>query len=141
VRHPARATLAAVFLAAAIDAAPARACNACVEDKVAATYDWQVVSAAARSGHTVVFARLDGPVTPGDAGLEMSLRRRHDAVQGVDAGSVRTSLAPPAVSFAADLRRRRVDDLLAAMNRALRPSGHGLTLVRVGAPGDRTQMP
>jgi hypothetical protein len=138
---PARATLAAIFLAATIDAGTARACNICIEDKIAATYDWQVVSAAAHSGHTVVFAALEGPVTPGDASFEASLRRRLVAVQGIDAGSLRTSLAPPAVSFAADLRRRRVGDVLAAMNRALRTSGHAVTLVRVGAPAGRAQMP
>jgi hypothetical protein len=117
----------------------ALACDACLEDKIAATYDWQIVSSAKRAGHTVVFTAIQGPVAPGDAGLERRLSRL-SVTPGVDAGSMRTSLAPPALSFACDLRRRKVAEVLAAMNRALRDSGLRLALVRVGAPSGPAKM-
>ena len=56
-----------------------QACEACLEDKIAATYDWQVVSTAQRLRHTVVFTAIQGRVAPGGAGLERSLARRPSA--------------------------------------------------------------
>jgi hypothetical protein len=126
-------------LAAGLGLAPAppvAACNACLEDKIAATYDWQVAAAAQRRGHTVVFLALVGPVTPGDDALARRIAHRLAATPGVDAGTVRVALAPPAVSVAGDLRRHAVTDLVASMNERLRPEGLRLTVVRVGSPGE-----
>jgi hypothetical protein len=114
--------------------AKAGACNACVEDKIAATYDWQVVSAARQHRHTVVFTAIRGRVAPGDSALARSLHRRLAAVHGVDPGSVRVSLAPPAMSFACDPAHDSPATVIAAANRALAPSRMSLAIVRVGAP-------
>ena len=111
--------------------AAATACNACKEDKIAATYDWQVVSAAKEHGHTVVFTAIQGKLAPHDAALAQALRRKLGALHGVDPGTVRVSLAPPAASFAIGTSPASV---LSAANRALAPSGLSLTIVRVGAP-------
>jgi hypothetical protein len=135
-----RVAAAALFAAACLApswAAPptARACNACVEDKVAATYDWQVVSAAKARGHTIVFTAIRGTVAPGDSALARKLARQIGGVAGVDAGTPRISLAPPAASFAFDPARHSVTQLLAAINARLKSSGLSLSVVRVGAPG------
>jgi hypothetical protein len=128
---------AAALLASAPDA---WACNACVEDKIAATYDWQVVQQARRVGHTVVYAAIQGAVTPGDDAFSHRLLERLAHAAGVDAGSVRVSLAPPAVSFACDLRRRTAADAMAVANRALQGMRIGLALVRAGAPASPTPV-
>ncbi len=135
MRGPVRLALAsAAFTALATLTGAARACNLCLEDKIAATYDWQVVSMARRQGHTVVFTAIEGAVTPEDARRDGRLIRAISGVRGVDAGSVRLSPQPPAVSFACDLARRSVGAMLARANETLRPPGFRLTLVRVGAP-------
>jgi len=112
----------------------ARACQMCVEDKIAATYDWPVVTAAKRQGHTVVFTAIKGRVPPEDKAVARRLTEMVAAVRGVDAGSVRVSLSPPALSFAADLRRRSAERLLRAANDRLRAMNLTLTVVRIGAP-------
>src|SRR5262249_44340801 len=112
----------------------ASACNACLEDKIAATYDWRVVSQAKERGHTVVFAAIRGAVSPGDSTLARAVQRRLAVVRGVDPGTVRVSLAPPAASFACDGVHAAPRTVIAAANRALASSGHSLALVRVGAP-------
>ena len=64
----------------------ARACNVCREDKIAATYDWEVVSTSQRQGHTVVFTAISGSVRPGDGALGGAINRTVGSVRGVDAG-------------------------------------------------------
>jgi hypothetical protein len=136
--HRRLARAIACLMVAAGGLAPARpivACNACLEDKIAATYDWQVVTSAEHRGHTVVFLALVGPARPGDEALARRIARGVSATPGVDAGTVRVSLAPPAVSFAGDLHRHRVTDLVSSMSEHLEPAGFRLTVVRIGAPG------
>lgn len=130
---------AAVLLAAAVlavRAAIALACNACLEDKIAATYDWQVVSAARARGHVVLFTAIRGSVAPGDSALPRRLARQLGGVAGVDAGTPRVSLAPPAASFAFDPAKNSPQQLIAAINARLKTGGLSLSVVRVGAPGD-----
>jgi hypothetical protein len=125
--------LAATFALGSV--ARAHACDACLEDKIAATYDWQVVSTAQRLGHTVVFTKLLGPITPRDEALARTIVRRLGTIAGVDVGTVRVSLAPPAVSFACNPACMATPRLIATINRKLRPTGLALAIVRIGAPG------
>jgi hypothetical protein len=134
VRAPALLVLIALTASASF-ALYAKACEICREDKIAATYDYSVVSAANRRGHIVVFAAIVGRLTPGDATPARVVARRLAAVPGVDAGTVRTSLTPPAASFACDPSRGAASRVAAA-NRALAGSGLSLTIVQIGAPGD-----
>ncbi len=126
--------LAAAVTAATVAAAhaPADACDACLEDKIAATYDWNVVAAAAHRGHAVVFTALRGRVRRDDAALATAVARRA-AMPGVDPGTVRVSLAPAAVSFAC--APASATRLVAAINRRLQDRRLSLQIVRVGAPG------
>lgn len=128
--------LGAWFLATGLTVgAKAEACNACLEDKIAATYDWQVVSEAQQRGHTVVFTALHGRIAPSDTALSRFVSASVEGIPGIDPGTARVSLAPPAVSFACDSKRHSPSSLIAAMNRALRRSGVTLELVQVGVGG------
>jgi len=133
-RRATHTSLLAAMLLAAV-APHARACNACLEDKIAATYDWQVVSAAQARGHTIVFTAIAGKVKADDPALAKKLARQIGAVRGVDPGTPRVSLSPPAASFSFDPAHGSALKLLKAINQTLAPSGLSLRIVRVGAPG------
>jgi hypothetical protein len=133
----ARIALALVTLATCADglaARSARACNACVEDKIAATYDWQVVSQARQRGHTVVFAALVGRVAPSEAGRQAVLRSVR-TVREIEPGTTRVSLQPPAISFVFDPHRTRATSVVELLDRALRSQHVVISIVRIGAPG------
>jgi hypothetical protein len=102
-RRPAGRGLAAAlaFALALRHVGGAFACGHCVEDKIAATYDYGVVTRARAVGHRVYYFEVVGRVRPGDAGLERELASALGSVPGVDAGTPRVSLDPAAVSFAA----------------------------------------
>jgi len=117
----------AISIAAALGAiAPAAslACGACVEDKVAATYDHAVVEHAAASGDVMVFCEVTGPLDAQH--LKQAMRRVH----GVRPQSVRVSTQPPAISFAVDRRARSPQDAVGAAQRSLVP-GTRLVIVRL----------
>ena len=105
---------------------PAHACGHCIEDKVAATYDYAVLTRAARSGHVVVFAEIRGPAAGADPALKAFIARALASTPGIDAGTVRVSLDPPAASFACDPARHAPNALLASVN--LRVATRGLRL-------------
>jgi hypothetical protein len=106
-------TLATIFVAVLLagTATPASACGACVEDKVAATYDYEVVQHAIARGDVVVFCDVKGQL---DAGR---LRKALGKVGGVDKASIRVSTAPQAVSFALDTAKQSIDAAAAALRR------------------------
>ena len=116
-----------IFIAVALAAiAPAAslACGACVEDKVAATYDHAVVEHAAASGDVMVFCEVIGPL---DA---QHLKQAMSRVHGVRPQSVRVSTQPPAMSFAVDRKARSPQDAVGAAQRSLVP-GTRLIIVRL----------
>lgn len=112
-------------LVLALAAPAALACGVCVEDKVAATYDYDVVQHAAARHHVVVFAAVEAPADP------QVLRKAAARAKGVDRGTVRAAGNPRALSFALDPRRSNPLAALAAIERE--PSLHGvrLTLIQV----------
>lgn len=115
--------LALVLLA---EAPAAKACMICDQDKVAATYDFAVVTAAAARHHRMLFGALEGPVPPDDRALSRRILRSLARVPGVDVGTVRVSLAPAAVSLAWNPERTTEKRLLAAVREALHPAGLGV---------------
>jgi hypothetical protein len=94
------ALVLALLLAAAAPPGTATACGHCVEDKVAATYDYGVLTAAARKGHVVVFTEIRGPAAGAGPALARFVEQTLAGAAGVDPGTVRVSLDPPAASFA-----------------------------------------
>ena len=124
-----------IAIAAALAAgAPAAglACGACDEDKIAATYDHAVIDSAIAQHRQVVFVAIEGPV---DA---RSIRARVAAaaakVRGVRGETLRTSLAPPAFSFALDTTRTP-DAAVAEFRKAVGDSSARLTVVRIMRDG------
>src|SRR5262245_57771141 len=114
-------------------ARPVLACEVCVEDHVAATYDFEVMSKAQAAGRSVLFVALRGKDATAPRSKE-AIQRAVSALPGVDGGSVRFSAVPPAASFAWDPERLGSGDILRTVNARL--AGDGLTLValRVIAP-------
>ncbi|HEX3061838.1 MAG TPA: hypothetical protein VHP55_04185 [Usitatibacter sp.] len=121
--------LAPLLAAAVLAPAAALACGACVEDKVAATYDHAVVTKAARQGKVVVFAE---PRTAADpARVERALRAAAARAPGVEPASVRASQSPAALSFVLDPRGHDPGKTLASIRSASRVADLQLVLLKV----------
>lgn len=125
---------AAFILAAALAlwSRPAPACEICVEDHVAATYDYAVIARAESAGQHVLFVAVRGK----DAGAprsEGAVRRALAAIPGVDRSSIRFSAFPTAASFAWNPKLASSGELLRAVNGGL--GGSGLTLVSLKVIG------
>jgi hypothetical protein len=116
---------AAIAIVLALQIAPALACGACDEDKIAATYDHAAVQRAKARQRVVDFCDVQGP--PLDAA---SVRRVAAATSGVDAATVRTSAAPATLSFTVDPRKRSPQSAASALQRGA-PSGTRIAIVRV----------
>lgn len=101
------------------------ACGVCIEDKIAATYDYDVVQRASAHHHVVVFAAVESPADP------QALRKAAARVKGVDRASVRAASNPRALSFALDPRAGDPLSALAAIERAPGMAGVRLSLIRV----------
>jgi len=119
----ARAFAALGFCAAF--ASSALACGVCVEDKIAATYDYDVVQRASARHHVVVFAAVESPADP------EALRKAAARVKGVDRASVRAAANPRALSFALDPRAANPLAALASIEREPALAGVRLSLIRV----------
>ncbi|MGH7065138.1 MAG: hypothetical protein ACREET_13765 [Stellaceae bacterium] len=123
--------LLALALAASAPAA-VLACGACVEDNVAATYDHAVIEAAIARHHQVVFVAIEGSLDAARIGARVKAAAA--ALRGVQAGTVRTSLSPPAFSFALD-RAQSADAAVAAFRTAVGDPAARLTVVRIMRDG------
>ena len=125
-----RLLIVGLFGAATLAAATAAlACGACIEDKIAATYDHAVVANAAARHRVVVFAAVDGP---GDAGAgAQALATAAARVPGVDRASIRTAASPRALSFSLDPKAATPEKALAAIEAKSAARGLTLSLIRV----------
>ncbi len=119
--------IAAVPVIIAILPSAALACGACIEDKVAATYDHAVIARAAERHHLVVFCEVSGPFAPATA---VELAASAVRVKGLVPGSVRTSLTPSAVSFVVDPAAQSPAAAAADLQRRARVPGLRLTVVK-----------
>lgn len=77
------------------------ACGHCIEDKIAAVYDYSVVSKAVSEKHAVLFFGVDGPIVVNAANKQMLLAAISN-MRGVDPNSARLSLETGSLSFAYD---------------------------------------
>jgi hypothetical protein len=126
--------LAAALLAASLSGT-VMACGACIEDKVAATYDHAVIDHAAAKHWQVVFVAIDGPIDAGKVaeGIAAAAPR----VRGVHARTLRTSTSPPAFSFALDAAQSP-QSAVAAFTKAVGTPAAQLSVVRVMRDGTMT---
>ena len=115
----------AALVVCTVIAPAALACGVCVEDKIAATYDYGVVQRASARHHLVVFAAVESPADP------QALRKAAARVKGVDRASVRAAANPRALSFALDPRAANPLAALAAIEREPGLAGVRLSLIRV----------
>jgi len=124
------ATIKLLLASAMVSASGAAfACGACLEDKIAATYDHAVVTAAAAKGDRVVFGAIDGPI---DARLVSErVRATASKIPGVRPETVHASPAPPAFSFAIDRRAQKPEAAVAELERRLAVPGVHLSIIRV----------
>jgi hypothetical protein len=131
-----RARLAVAALVLGLSAAAAFACGFCVEDKLAAVYDHELVGRALGARHYVAFCGIEGVVAGRDA-QRGEVTRALDAIAGVDRGSVRVSLEHATVSFAFDPARAPLPAVLRAARRTLAERGLMLVPLRVMDRADR----
>jgi len=118
----------AAAFALAVAASPAAlACGVCIDDKVAATYDHRVVTAALERRQVVVYAEVKGDTEAGERTRAALAAAR--GVRGVDAGTLRASREPATISFALDEGVARPEAALATAQRRL--AGTRLELLRV----------
>lgn len=103
------------------------ACGACVEDKVAATYDHAVITQAIRSHRQVAFVAVDAPGVA-NAGRRIAAAARK--VRGIDTTTMRTSQSPAALSFVV-AQSEAPERAVAGLRDALNDPAVQLTLVRV----------
>jgi hypothetical protein len=123
------ARLVTVLVAAAISSA-AWGCGACIEDKVAATYDHVVIKRSIAKRQQVVFVAVEGNVRTDD--LMKSVATAN--VPGLVAGTVRTSADPPAFSFALDANVVP-DGAVKSFRKAVRDPHARFTMVRIVRDG------
>ncbi|HEX4986576.1 MAG TPA: hypothetical protein VFV71_10995 [Burkholderiales bacterium] len=124
----ARAAILAIAFAAA---APAAACGHCIEDKVAAVYDYAIVTRAFDRDHRVAFFAIDGTLAAGDAAAVTALV---GSARGVDKASVRVSAELASLSFAFDQRRASLAEVQKQVERRLKPKGLALLPLQVMEP-------
>lgn len=99
-----RAIFRTAGLLLALQASAAFACGHCVEDKVAAVYDYAVAAQAFSQKHQVAFFGIDGALAVNDSSRrELELAARN--IPGLDQGSTRVSLDSAALSVAFDPKR------------------------------------
>ena len=103
-------------------------CGACIEDKIAATYDHATVTAAATRGDRIVFGAIDGAVDP--QRVRERILAMAPRVRGVRKQTVHASIAPPAFSFGLD-RRATPESAVAELERRMAVPGLRLTVIRV----------
>jgi hypothetical protein len=127
------ATLAGVAVLLLAGASLARACGHCDEDAIAATYQYGVTARAHAIGHQVVYARMRGATHTERVALLANVRRMVERTPGVDRGTARVSLDPPAVSFACAGSSIAVERTFVRANLALASLGLQLERLRLGA--------
>lgn len=103
-------------------------CGACIEDKLAVTYDYDVVQTAHARQQTVVFCDVKDRVATD------KLRRATASVRGVNAKSIRISSEPAALSFALDTKVQSPEAAIAKISEALQGKIR-LSIIRKAAPG------
>lgn len=124
---------------AAFSAMAALACGYCIEDRVAAVYDQEVVDAAARAHRTVAFFSIEGDLRD-DADSKRAVGVALEAAGAVD-GSSRMALENAACSMAYDSSRISLDAVVAAANRPLASRGLALAPLRVIDAGGKLREP
>lgn len=113
------------FFLVSLLAGEALACGYCVEDKIAAVYDYAAVQQAASRKQTTVYFAIDGAIR----GQASSLKTVIERTKGVEQGSARVSVEAAALAVAFDPARVSLGVLQRNLEAKLRPLGLSLLLL------------
>lgn len=105
------------------------ACGACIEDKVAATYDHAIAMRARAEHRSVVYGAIEGPVDVGEVAARIG--REAARIRGIRRATVRVSAEAAAFSFVIDAAARLPETTVAELRRRVNIPGLRLTVVRV----------
>lgn len=134
------ALVRAALLASLAMAAPlALACGYCIEDRVAAVYDHDVVEAAVAKKRFVAFFSIAGAGTP-DAASRRAIATALEA-GGVLKGTTRVALESAACSAAFDPARTSLERIVAKANQPLAAKGLSIAALRVIDAGGKLRAP
>lgn len=103
----------------------ASACGYCVEDKIAAVYDYAALAQAKARRQTTVYFAIDGTIRDPASSLKSAAER----TKGVEKGSARVSVEAKALAVTFDPRRTALPALQGALEKALKPRGLELLLL------------
>ena len=118
------------LLLLALQPQPAFACGYCVEDRIAATYDFAVVSHALDQRHQVAFFAIQGGQAARGISSE-SISGLLEGTRGIDRNSVRVSVDSESLSFAFDPSRTLLAPIVNAVDVKLGAKGLSLAPLRV----------
>lgn len=121
--------LAVALLAATAATPPAWACGHCVEDRVAAVYDYQVELRAGRDHLQIAYLGIDGARAESEAARVAVAAALRDAPR-VEQDTLRTSATPAAASFAWRGSREDLRGEVQRLNARLSGSGLRAELLR-----------
>lgn len=113
----------------ALQGTAAIACGHCVEDKIAAVYDYAIVTQALGQKHQIAYFAIEGALTP-----DNDVRQIIKAVESAsvaDKGSARVSVESASLSVAFDPRRVPFAALQKAIERKLAAKKLSLQLLQV----------
>jgi hypothetical protein len=125
-----RAQCGTAVLLLALHGLSAIACGHCIEDKVAAVYDYAVVMKALERKHHVAFFAIDGPLVADEAAYR-AITAILASARGVDKGSARVSVESASLSFGFDPKRTRLVEVQRALETRLAPKQLSLLPLQV----------
>ena len=108
----------------------AYACGYCIEDKIAAVYDYTVVTRATSQKHQVLFFAVEGRIPAGEESRR-TLAAVAESVAGVDKGSVRVSVESASLSVAFNPERIPFAGVERSLSQKLAPRGLSVAILRV----------
>lgn len=120
----------AVGLLSSLCVPSVQACGHCVEDKIAAVYDFAVVKQAQALHQHVAFVAIDGALTT-DARTHRAMTDIVRAAKGVDRASVRVSLELAAISFVYDPKRASFASIHRSIERQVSRTGLRISEIKI----------
>lgn len=102
-----------------ITTSSAIACGHCIEDKVAAVYDYTLVSKAVNDKHTVAFFGIEGPLVVNEASKQ-AIQALIKSIKGIDNNTVRISLETGSFSVAFNPNNLPYANLLDGLGKKLK---------------------
>ncbi len=105
--------------------ADALACGYCVEDKIAAVYDYAALTQAHARKQTIVYFAIDGAIRDSASLLKTMVER----TKGVEKDSARVSVEAQSLSVTFDPRRIALPMLQSGLEKTLKARGLELLLL------------